>query len=86
VAPFAARLGADRLLGTRLVLDAEDRIVGALHGRNCRGAEKVSRLEEAFGPGLRLAAAYGDSAGDREMVAIAGAGGVGVFKGRPAGG
>jgi phosphatidylglycerophosphatase C len=86
VAPFAARLGADRLLGTRLVFDAEGRVEGALHGLNCRGAEKVVRLEAAFGPGLRLAAAYGDSAGDREMVAIAGAGGVGVFKGRPAAG
>jgi phosphatidylglycerophosphatase C len=71
VAPFAARLGADRLIGTRLAMDARGRLTGALDGPNCRGAEKVARLEAVYGPGLRLAAAYGDTSGDIDMLGIA---------------
>ena len=83
VAPFARRLGADRLIGTRLSFDAQGRLDGALVGENCRGPEKVRRLREAFGEDLRLAAAYGDSDGDREMLQIADERGYRVFKGRP---
>ena len=83
VAPFARRLGADALLGTRLGLDAQGRLTGALDGPNCRGAEKVVRLKAAFGEDVRLAAAYGDTAGDREMLAIAEAPGYRVFRGKP---
>jgi phosphatidylglycerophosphatase C len=83
VAPFARRLGADRLLGTRLVFDTDDRVTAALEGANCRGAEKVRRLREVFGDHLRLAAAYGDTAGDVEMLAIADKPGMRVFTGRP---
>src|SRR5262245_24723571 len=68
VAPFARDLGADALIGMRLALDGEGRITGAFRGENCRGPEKVVRLREAFGPSLRLAAAYGDTSGDREML------------------
>lgn len=82
VEPFARRLGAEGLLGTRLEV-AGGRITGAIDGPNCRGTEKVVRLREAFGPDLRLAAAYGDSAGDREMLALAEVAGMKVFKGRP---
>ena len=39
-----------------------------------------------FGDELRLAAAYGDTAGDREMIAIADIQGMGAFHGRPASG
>jgi phosphatidylglycerophosphatase C len=83
VAPFARRLGAEALIGTRLEIDAAGRLTGALMGRNCRGPEKVARLREAFGPHVRLAAAYGDSAGDREMLALAQTVGLKVFTGRP---
>ena len=82
VAPFARQLGADVLIGTRLRFDAEGRVLGGFEGENCRGAEKVRRLEAMFGPGLRLAAAYGDTAGDREMLAIADVKGYRVFTGR----
>lgn len=71
VAPFAARLGADALIGTRLAFDAEGRFAGAFAGANCRGEEKVARLRALLGPGCRLTAAYGDTAGDREMLALA---------------
>lgn len=82
VAPFARALGAERLLGTRLAFDADDRVTGALEGENCRGPEKVSRLKEAFGDDARLETAYGDTSGDREMLALAEEQGFKVFNGR----
>jgi phosphatidylglycerophosphatase C len=83
VRPFARRLGAERLIGTRLAVDGQGRITGALDGENCRGPEKVKRLKAAFGEDVRLAAAYGDTIGDREMLAIADAPGYRVFKAKP---
>jgi len=86
VAPIARALGADLLIGTRLAFDAEGRATGALDGANCRGAEKVRRLREVFGDDVRLEAAYGDTDGDREMLALAEEQGLKVFnaKGRRA--
>lgn len=83
VAPFARRLGAEGLLGTQLVFDTHDRVTGAFAGENCRGAEKVRRLHAAYGPNMTLAAAYGDTSGDTEMIAIAEEKGFRVFNGRP---
>lgn len=83
VAPFARRLNADLLLGTHLAFDAQDRVAGAFATPNCRGEEKVRRLHAALGPDLRLAAAYGDTSGDREMLQIADEKGFRVFTGRP---
>lgn len=83
VAPFAQRLGADALLGTQLVFDAEHRVTGAFATPNCRGEEKVRRLRAAYGPDVRLAAAYGDTSGDTEMLAIADTPGFRVFRERP---
>jgi phosphatidylglycerophosphatase C len=83
VAPFARRLNADALLGTPLAFDDQDRVTGAFAGPNCRAAEKVVRLQAAYGPDIRLAAAYGDTSGDTEMLAIADAPGFRVFKQRP---
>jgi phosphatidylglycerophosphatase C len=83
VAPFAHGLGADALIGTRLAFDAADRVTGALAGPNCRGPEKVTRLKAMFGDDVRLEAAYGDSKGDVEMLAIADEAGMKVFGGRP---
>lgn len=83
VAPFARGLGADLLIGTELAFDENDRVVGAFLGPNCRGAEKVRRLQDVFGPDLRLAAAYGDTSGDREMLAIADEAGYRVFQEKP---
>jgi phosphatidylglycerophosphatase C len=83
VAPFAERLGADLLIATEVEIDTQGRLSGALLGRNCRGPEKVARLREAFGPEVRLEAAYGDTAGDREMLALAKTAGMKVFTGKP---
>jgi len=83
VAPFARRLGAESLLGTPLVFDGEDRVTGAFAGPNCRGEEKVRRLKAAYGEDLRLTAAYGDTSGDAEMLAVAEQPGFRVFRRRP---
>jgi phosphatidylglycerophosphatase C len=83
VRPFAELLRADALIGTEFAYDDHDRVTGAFLTPNCRGREKVTRLEAQFGPDLRLAAAYGDTAGDREMLAIAETAGFRVFTARP---
>jgi phosphatidylglycerophosphatase C len=83
VRPFADMLQADALIGTELAYDDHDRVTGGFLTPNCRGPEKVTRLEARFGPDLRLAAAYGDTAGDREMLAIAETPGLRVFTARP---
>jgi len=83
VGPFARKLGADILIGTELAYDGQDRVTGALATPNCRAAEKVVRLRERFGDAVRLAAAYGDTSGDTEMLALAEAPGFRVFTGRP---
>ena len=69
--PLAVLLGVDDVLATRL--DVRDGIVtGALDGPNCRGPEKVTRLHEWLGDRSAVrVVAYGDSAGDREMLADA---------------
>lgn len=81
VAPIARGLGADMLIGTRLAFDAQDRVTGDFDGENCRGPEKVRRLRAAFGDDVRLEAAYGDTDGDREMLALAEEQGMKVFNG-----
>ena len=83
VAPFARGLGAEMVLGTELETDADGRLTGRLAGPNCRGAEKVRRLRAVFGEDMQLEAAYGDTDGDREMLAVADEPGYRVFGGRP---
>lgn len=83
VAPFARRLDADALLGTKLVFDGDDRVTGRFATENCRAEEKVRRLQAAYGANIRLAAAYGDTSGDTEMLAIAEMPGFRVFTGQP---
>jgi phosphatidylglycerophosphatase C len=83
VRPFGALIGADRVIGTKLKFSVNGRLERDLDGANCRGAEKVRRLKEAFGESLALQAAYGDTDGDREMLAAAREGHYRVFKGKP---
>lgn len=73
--PLAARLGVDDVLGARLAVDGGV-LTGRLDGPNCRGPEKVRRLhrwldEHAGGRDAVDVIAYGDSAGDRELLADA---------------
>lgn len=83
VAPFAQALGADALIGTQLSFDTEDRVTGEFDTPNCRAQEKVVRLKATFGPDVELKAAYGDTGGDREMLAMAETPGYRVFKAKP---
>ena len=83
VAPFARGLAADGLLGTHLAYDDRGRATGAFASTNCRGPEKVVRLQAAYGADVRLKAAYGDTGGDTEMLAIAEEPYFKVFSGRP---
>lgn len=74
VRPLGALLGVDDVLCTRLEADAGGVLTGRLDGENCRGLEKAVRLE-AWLRDRGLAGtelwAYGDSAGDEEMLAMA---------------
>ncbi|MET0273058.1 MAG: HAD-IB family hydrolase [Phenylobacterium sp.] len=83
VGPFARGLGADVLIGTELAYDAMGRVTGAFTNPNCRGAEKVVRLKQAFGDDVRVKAAYGDTGGDTEMLAMSEIPGFRVFTARP---
>lgn len=73
--PLAEHLELDAALAVELVADADGLLTGAVEGRlNNRGAAKVARLrrwaDERFGPGTAFELwAYGDSAGDEELLA-----------------
>lgn len=73
---FGDALGVDAVLCTELEIGDDGLCTGRFEGANCRGPEKVKRLWAwAAGEGLEgddwLTHAYGDSAGDREMLAAA---------------
>ena len=72
----AEALGVADVVATRLAVDAADVCTGAIDGPNCRAAEKVRRLGQWLtARGLTREQvelwAYGDSAGDRELLAWA---------------
>lgn len=72
--PFGRSLGVNGVLCTRLERDAAGRLTGRLEGVNCRGPEKVRRLKEwltAHDLADATLWAYGDSAGDDELLALA---------------
>ena len=72
VGPWARQHGIDDVLGTRLEVDEAGRLTGRLQGRNCYGAEKVARLRALVGDLTGSTVyAYGDSQGDRELMALA---------------
>jgi HAD superfamily hydrolase (TIGR01490 family) len=72
--PLAAQLGVPHVLCTRLATRGAggDVFSGAIEGEDCTGAAKVRRIVDRFGDltGIELHA-YGDSAGDRELLACA---------------
>lgn len=74
--PLAALLGVHDVLAVRLAVDDAGILTGDLDGPNCRGPEKVARLHRWLDDhaGDRSAvhlSAYGDSTGDRELLADA---------------
>ncbi len=69
--PIAARLGFAAVLATELAVADDGRLTGELVRPNVRGAEKVRRLDEWLGAGQAFVWAYGDSSGDRDLLARA---------------
>ncbi len=83
IAPFAQRLGAENLIGTRLEFDSDDRVTGRFETPNCRRDQKVKRIQAVYGPDVRVRAAYGDTSGDEQMIAMAEEKGFRVFTQKP---
>lgn len=66
---WARDAGLHEVVGTRLEFDPHGRATGRIDGENCRGAEKLRRLEAALGELSRLELfGYGDSAADRPFL------------------
>lgn len=72
VIPWARSRGVEFISGTKIETDAQGVITGRFASKNCYGAEKVNRLLELF-PDRKdyFLVAYGDSAGDRELLEFA---------------
>jgi phosphatidylglycerophosphatase C len=69
--PFARALGGATVLATQLDVGPDGHFTGKLVGENVRGPEKVARLRSWLGDRQVEVWAYGDSAGDREMLGFA---------------
>jgi phosphatidylglycerophosphatase C len=69
--PFGRELGFDHVIATRLEVNPDGHMSGRLSGANVRGMEKATRLKSLLGDDPFELWAYGDSAGDREMLAMA---------------
>jgi phosphatidylglycerophosphatase C len=69
--PFGVEAGFDEVIATRLEVGQDGRLSGRLAGPNVRGKEKALRLQALFGHQPTELWAYGDSAGDTEMLAMA---------------
>ena len=69
--PFGHRVGFDAVLATALEVGPDGRLTGELQGANVRGEEKVARLRQWLGVDTCELWAYGDSDGDRELLAAA---------------
>ena len=74
--PLAELLGVDDVMAARLEVGSDGLLTGRLIGANCRGPEKVRRLHEwldehSGGRASVHVTAYGDSTGDRELLADA---------------
>jgi len=59
------------LIATKLEMK-EDQLTGRIEGKNCYGQEKVRRIKEEYDlSGYEEILCYGDSGGDRPMLALA---------------
>jgi len=71
VAPVVRALGVTDVLASRLEVGADGRVTGRLAGGNLRGARKADALRALLGPDPVELWAYGNSAGDRDLLALA---------------
>ena len=89
VGAAASELGVDGVAATQLEIDGDGKLTGHFQGGNCRGAQKLERLEQWMEASLGATHdgdgaqpylwAYGNSAGDLEMLQAAD---IGVDTGR----
>lgn len=69
--PWAKMMQCGQVIGSIIEVD-EGHLTGRLSGKNCYGPEKVTRLERLLGKlNAYFMFAYGDSKGDRELLAAA---------------
>ncbi len=66
---WAEELGVEHVLATEVEI-VNGRLTGRLLGQNCWGPGKLAALQTAF-PHAPILAAYGDTRGDKEMLAAA---------------
>ena len=72
IAPVASYLKVDKVLGTKVEVNSEGKLTGFFSTENCYGQEKVNRfLKEEPNRDEYYLYAYGDSRGDKEMIAFA---------------
>ncbi|MEI8364982.1 MAG: HAD-IB family hydrolase [Parachlamydiaceae bacterium] len=70
--PWHKAAGFDRLICSELEIDPYGIVTGKLRGKNCWGPEKERRLLPVIFPRENaILYAYGDSRGDRELLALA---------------
>lgn len=71
IIPWAKSMSIDIVIGTQIEIK-KNRITGQFEGKNCYGAEKVSRLLQLFPDREKYTLyAYGDSSGDKALLDIA---------------
>lgn len=73
VAPLAGNLGASGVVATHLEVDGSGYLTGRYKGSNCRGRQKVDRLEawlaeQPYGRAITALWAYGNSRGDLALL------------------
>ena len=72
VQPWANANGINEVIGTRLAVDSHNRLTGRFLSKNCYGQEKVNRFLEKYPDrNCYILEAYGDSRGDKELLAFA---------------
>jgi phosphatidylglycerophosphatase C len=79
---WAKELGVEAVLATRVEMVA-GKLTGRLDGPNCWGPQKLAAIQGTYGE-APLVAAYGDTRGDKEMLAGAQNPGYRLFQEQPA--
>lgn len=72
IRPWADRAGFEAVIATKIEVDGNGRLTGRFSSKNCHGQEKVNRVKETI-PDFSIykTIAYGDSNGDRALLAFA---------------